>query len=80
MIKWKRDFAGSYTSHCGRFNIQRYESDLLGWNHVWWNLHCSDPNVTLDERRMGVVDSRNTKWECQELAQNIIEQVEMSLS
>ena len=71
MLKWYKLSAGDYSTKCGRFNIYRCEND----NVVWWNLYCTNSNVTMSSHiadGWGIVDGFNTKREAQTTAQDFV--------
>ena len=76
MLKWYKLSAGDYSTKCGRFNLYRCQNnETLGIRHVWWNLYCTNSNVTMSSQicdGWGIVDGFNTKREAQKTAQDFV--------
>ena len=65
MLKWKREYAGRYSTACGRFYVGDVWHNDTGTKRVWI-LYCNDSRYTLERTHpdinngFAVVDSFNT--------------------
>ena len=50
MLKWKREYAGRYSTTCGRFYVGDVWHNDTGTNRVW-TLYCNDSRYTKNAPR-----------------------------